>query len=216
VAEIEGYQKIIDAARQIVDNWKPNIDIDPDWPMVKLGEVCDVKSGGTPSRIKNEYWNGDIAWYSSGELNDLYTEAPKESITKLGLEKSNATIFPKGSLLIGMYDTAAFKMSLLDRDASFNQAVCGVKPKPGISLSFIWHYLLMQRDNYLRHRAGARQQNLSKGYIADLSIPLPPLPVQQEIVAKIEAERKIIESNKELIAIYEAKIKKVIDRIWEE
>jgi type I restriction enzyme S subunit len=99
-----------------------------DWKIKTLGEIAEVQSGGTPLKSRNEYWFGDIPWYSSGELNETFTKAPKELITPKGLEESNAKLFPKGSLLIGMYDTAALKMSILDRDAAFNQAIAGVKP----------------------------------------------------------------------------------------
>src|SRR5690242_4056440 len=91
----------------------------------KLGDITDVQSGGTPSVSNKAFWNGDIPWYSSGELNDLYTSSPKRHITAAGLEGSNAKLFPAGSLLIGMYDTAALKMSILDRAGAFNQAIAG-------------------------------------------------------------------------------------------
>jgi restriction endonuclease S subunit len=216
VVEIEGYQKIIDGARQVVENWKPQIEIDPEWPMVKLGEVCEIKSGGTPSKSKKEYWNGEINWYSSGELNTLFTSEPKEKITALGLKNSNANIFAKGSLLIGMYDTAAFKMSILDREGAFNQAICGIKPNINLNLIFLYLYFSMRRDFYLSHRMGVRQRNLSKGYIEAIEIPLPPLKVQQELVRKIETERVIIDGCRDLIKIYEEKIKHVINKVWEE
>src|SRR5690606_2670687 len=109
------------------------------WEEKKLGEIAFVKSGGTPLRHKTEYWSGNIAWYSSGELNNLYTTNPERHINELAIESSNAKLFPKGSLLIGMYDTAALKMSILDRDGTFTQAIAGVKPNPKIDLIFILH-----------------------------------------------------------------------------
>ena len=65
------------------------------------------------------------------------------------------------------------------------------------------------------HRVGIRQRNLSKGFIEALEFPLPPPDVQREIVARVERERAIIEGNRELVRIYEEKIKKVIERVWE-
>jgi len=216
VAELDGYQNIITGARQVVENWSSKIDIDPEWEKVKLGEVCEVKSGGTPSRNKSEYWNGDIPWYSSGELNNLYTESPKEMITRKGLESSNATIFVKGSLLIGIYDTAAFKMSILDRDATFNQAICGVKPNPKVDLYFLYIYFNVNKADYLTKRVGVRQRNLSKSFIYNLEISLPSLKIQKQIVEKIESERALVESAKKLIGIYEQKTKDVLAKLWAE
>ncbi|MFU8862135.1 MAG: restriction endonuclease subunit S, partial [Cyclonatronaceae bacterium] len=110
------------------------------WEEKPLGELTHVKSGGTPRRSTNDYWdNGTIPWYSSGELNDLFTTGSERLITEKGLLESNAKLFPKGSLLIGMYDTAALKMSILDRDATFNQAISGAKPNEGLNLQFVMH-----------------------------------------------------------------------------
>jgi restriction endonuclease S subunit len=94
----------------------------------RLGDVAEVQSGGTPSVSKKDYWGGSIPWYSSGELNSMHTIEPERTITRAGVDSSNTKLFPKGSLLIGMYDTAALKMSLMDRDGCFNQAIAGVKP----------------------------------------------------------------------------------------
>jgi len=214
VAELDGYQNIISGARQVVENWKPKIVIDPKWGKVKFGDVCEIKSGGTPSRANKEYWNGNIPWYSSGELNDLYTSEPNEYITIKGIENSNAVVFPKGSLLIGMYDTAAFKMSILERDASFNQAICAVKPNNKVNLYFLYLFFLENRNKYLNQRIGVRQRNLSKGYITNIEIDLPPLEIQKQIVAQIEAEQQIINANKKLIETYEQKIKDKIAEVW--
>jgi type I restriction enzyme M protein len=216
VAEIEGYQKIIDGAKAVVANYKPKIEIDPSWEMEELGEVCEIKSGGTPLRSKKNYWDGDIPWYSSGELNDTYTSKPNEFITKEGLANSNATLFPKGSLLIGMYDTAAFKMSILDRDATFNQAVCGIKPTSEIDLYFLMVFFSMNKEEYLRHRVGVRQRNLNKGYISEIQIPKITLETQRQIVAQIEKEQELVNANKQLIEIFEQKIKDRIAKVWGE
>ena len=215
VAEIEGYQKIIDGAKQIVENYKPKIDIDPDWEMVELGEICFIKAGGTPSRNNLKFWdNGQIPWYSSGELNNIYTIEPNELITKEGLNNSNTSLFPKGSLLIGMYDTAAFKMSILDREGTFNQAVCGIKPNEKFNPLFLLLFFMMNKEEYLRHRVGVRQRNLNKSFISSLKVPLIPLKTQKQIVAKIEKEQELVNANKELIKIFEQKIKDRIAKVW--
>ena len=214
VAELEGYQKIIDGAKMVVENYKPKIDIDAEWEMVELGEVCEIKAGGTPSRTNLGYWDGDISWYSSGELNETYTSNSKEKITEYGLQNSNVTIFPRGSLLIGMYDTAAFKMSILDRDATFNQAVCGIKPNEQIDQYFLMLFFLMNKEEYLRHRIGVRQRNLNKGFISEILIPKIPIEIQHQIVAQIEREQALVNANKQLIEIFEQKIKDRIAKVW--
>ena len=214
VKEIEQYQKIIDGANQVIENWKPKIDIDSEWPRVKLGEVCETGSGGTPSKENKNYWDGDILWYSSGELNDQFTTESKEKVTEEGVKNSNAKIFPKGSLLIGMYDTAAFKMSILRTDACFNQAIFAVKPNSLIDIKYLHLFFLTNKEGYLSQRSGARQKNLSKGFIDDIIISLPHIEIQQQIVFEIEKERELVEGNEKLVEVYENKVKNVIQKIW--
>ncbi|MCC5662508.1 restriction endonuclease subunit S [Nostoc sp. CHAB 5784] len=173
------------------------------WVEARLGNLSEVQSGGTPLRSKPEYWGGQIAWYSSGELNDLYTTAPERNITDKGLENSNAKLFPKGSLLIGMYDTAALKMSILDRKAAFNQAIAGVKPNDKIDLIFILHAINFLKPEILSLRRGVRQKNLSLQKIKDIVIAVPELQEQQRVVRQLASMR---EETQRLEAIYRQKI----------
>ena len=173
------------------------------WEETTLGEIAFVKSGGTPLRHKTEYWSGNIAWYSSGELNNLYTTNPERHINELAIENSNAKLFPKGSLLIGMYDTAALKMSILDRDGTFNQAIAGVKPNPKIDLIFILHAINAIKPEILNLRRGVRQKNLSLEKIKNIPISLPPLKEQQTIVRQLDALRA---ETQKLEAVYQKKI----------
>lgn len=173
------------------------------WEKQKLSDIAFVKSGGTPSRSKKEYWEGNIAWYSSGELNDIYTKNPERFINELAIENSNAKLFPKGSLLIGMYDTAALKMSIIDRDATFNQAIAGVKPNSKIDLLFIFCAINAQKPELLNLRRGTRQKNLSLEKIKDIQIPLPPIKEQQAIVRQLDALRA---ETQKLEAVYHKKL----------
>ena len=180
------------------------------WEGKKLEQIAFVKSGGTPSRAKKEYWDGNIPWYSSGELNNLYTENPERHINDLAINNSNAKLFPKGSLLIGMYDTAALKMSILDRDATFNQAIAGVKPNDKIDLIFVLHSINSIKPDILNLRRGVRQKNLSLEKIKNIPIFLPSLAEQKSIVEKLNLfslETKKLESiyQKKVIALDELK-----------
>lgn len=215
VRELDGYQAVIDGAQKVIYNWKPALPINPNWGKTRLGDICEVQSGGTPLKNQKEYWtNGSINWYSSGELNEIYTNESNEKITPLGLENSNAKLFPKGSLLVGMYDTAAFKMSILDREAAFNQAISGIKPNNKVDMYFLYLYFTANRELYMKQRAGVRQQNLNKGFICNINIPIPPIEKQKEIVSKVEEERIIIEECKKLIELHQNKINSKIKSIW--
>jgi len=214
VEELDGYQKIIDGCIQVVENYKPSIDIDPSWEMVELNKICEISSGGTPLRSKKVYWEGAIPWFTSGELNEVYTLKSKENISEKGLNNSNCKIFPKGSLLVGMYDTAAFKMSLLSDEATFNQAICGIKPNDKINLLFLYSYFFENKDKYLNDRVGVRQRNLSKDYISSLKIPLPKLEIQNDIANEFKIEISRIKAIKDLKKNYESIINKKINKLW--
>ena len=180
-------QKNLDNAEQL---WKAQLEKQFDnqkWEKKKLGEVFFVKSGGTPSRSVKEYWEGDIPWYTSGELGNKYTVASEQNINAYAIENSNAKIFPKGSLLIGMYDTAAMKMSIIDRDATFNQAIAGVKPNINHNLHFVRLFLESIKNEMMYLRRGTRQKNLTLGKIQAIEIPLPPLAEQEQIVKELDA-----------------------------
>jgi type I restriction enzyme, S subunit len=163
------------------------------WKLKTLGEIAEVQSGGTPLRSRKEYWSGEISWYSSGELNETFTQSSKDFITQMGLKESNAKLFPKGSLLIGMYDTAALKMSILDRDAAFNQAIAGVKVNENIDLKFILYAINSKRFEILNQRRGVRQKNLSLAKIKDITLPVLSLIEQKRIVSIVDEAFEVID-----------------------
>jgi type I restriction enzyme S subunit len=169
----------------------------------KLGELAEVQSGGTPSVSRKDYWGGNIPWYSSGELNHTYTNDPERTITGTGLNNSNAKLFPKGSLLVGMYDTAALKMSILDRDGAFNQAIAGVKPNDKFEVEFVLHAINANKASLLQERRGVRQKNLSLGKIKEIAIPLPKLAEQRALVSRL---RSVKTETQRLASVYQRKI----------
>jgi type I restriction enzyme S subunit len=202
----ENAEKNLQNAREFFDSYLQSVFAIPGngWEEKNLGEIGIVQSGGTPLRSTKEYWEGgNIAWYSSGELNNLYTEEPERFITQKGLDYSNAKLFPKGSLLIGMYDTAALKMSILDRDAAFNQAIAGVKPNDKLNLVFVLHAINAIKPELLNQRRGVRQKNLSLEKIKNISLLIPKLTEQNLMVSKLDT---LSTETKKLENIYRQKI----------
>lgn len=173
------------------------------WPDKRLGHVTEVQSGGTPLVSQKKYWNGDIPWYSSGELNTMFTTQPERQITQAGLDGSNAKLFPSGALLIGMYDTAALKMSILDRDGAFNQAIAGVMPNNEVEMEFILQAINAVKSRLLLERRGVRQKNLSLGKIKDISLPFPTRAEQRAIVSRL---RIVSAETERLDSLYRRKL----------
>ncbi|MBP7203801.1 MAG: N-6 DNA methylase [Propionivibrio sp.] len=220
VAEIGGYQKIIDGARQVVENYRPHIDVQPDWPVVELGVLCDVKSGGTPDRSNAAYWNGNIPWVKTGQIDFGRITAAEEFITDVGMENSSARMIPAGTILMAMYGQGITrgKVAILEIDATINQACAAILPKEINSYDRDYlFYALSAKYGELRsvsESRGGNQSNLNSQLIRATKISLPPLETQRAIVAEIEAEQVLVEANRQLIARFEAKIKALIDRVW--
>ena len=219
VNKIESYQRIIDGAKQVVNNYKPMIEVEADWEMVALGEVVKITSGGTPSREKEEYWNGEIPWVKTGQINfNLITEA-EEFITQKGMENSATKMIPKGTILMAMYGQGVTrgKVAILGIDATINQACAAIMPNfEKINQKYLF-YLLQTKYEFLREISDARggnQSNLNAQVIKEIQIPLPPLSIQAEIVAQIEREQSLVHANKELIQLMEGKIQAAIGRVW--
>ena len=217
VAEIEGYQKVIDGARAVLDNYRPHIPIHPDWPMVELGEVCEIKSGGTPSRSEGAYWNGSIPWVGSAACKDEAVTEAHEFITDQGLNKSAAKLFLKDTTLIALVGATIGKTGLLKFNSTTNQNIAGLYPKSLDVLQpvYLFHAAQQLYSEFMNlGESKFRMANLS--FVREQKIPLPPLATQQAIVAEIEAEQALVTANRELIKRMEQKIQTTLARIWGE
>ena len=151
-----------------------------DFPIRNLNELGNWASGGTPSRTVSEYFEGNIDWYSAGELNTLFLEGSVEKITEEAIEKSATKLFKAGSLLIGMYDTAAFKMGILKEDSASNQACACITPNDEVNIIWLYYELQMMKEYFLSQRRGVRQKNLNLGMIKAFKIPIAERDQQDE------------------------------------
>ena len=157
------------------------------WIQLKLENVADWGSGGTPSRKRIDYFNGDIPWIKTGELRSKYIRNTEEKITKEAINKSSAKLFTKGSVAIAMYGATIGKTSILGVDASTNQACAVAKPLEKVLFNeFIYYYLSSQIRKFVELGKGGAQPNISQNIIKNYLIYLPPFNEQQRIVEKIE------------------------------
>lgn len=211
VSELDSLSKIIadcketlkdyDALEQSIfyDMFGDPVKNEKGWEVKKLGDIGSCCSGGTPSRSHPEYFEGDIIWYSAGELNDLYLGESIEKITESALNNSSAKLCKAGSLFVGMYDTAAFKMGIATVDSCSNQACANVTLNDNNNVIWLYFTLLFMKEEALKNRHGARQKNLNLGYIKNFNIPVPPLPLQQQFASKIEAIEQMKEETKKAL-----------------
>lgn len=169
------------------------------WEVKKFSELGTWASGGTPSRTNSDYFEGDINWYSARELNQRYLSRSIEKITDTALKNSAAKIFPEGSMLVGMYDTAAFKISILREPSASNQACANIIPGELLDIEWFFSFIEFSKETYLRQRRGVRQKNLNLGMIKGFELPLPPIKEQRKF--KVIAEKLI---NSKLLQVHSA------------
>jgi type I restriction enzyme, S subunit len=163
------------------------------WFVHRLGDLVDMKSGGTPDRGRPDYFGPGIAWVKSGELNDHVVTTTEESITEAGLAASNASVFGSGTLLVALYGATAGRVGVLGIDAATNQAVCALRPRNGLTTSFLFHALIQRRERLLTERHGGAQPNLSQRTLRLFPVPVPPVVEQQQIAETLDALKSKIE-----------------------
>ena len=164
------------------------------WGTIKLGELGEWKSGGTPLRNTKEFYEGNIPWITSGELNTLYIADSKEKISENAIRNSNASLIKVKSLLLGMYDTAALKSSINTKVITCNQAIAFAKLHfEKCETLFVYFNIQMGKDFYKSKQRGVRQQNMNLSMIKKMRILNPPLALQThfaQIAEKTEAIRE--------------------------
>ncbi|UCA61370.1 restriction endonuclease subunit S [Chryseobacterium rhizoplanae] len=169
------------------------------YKIVKISSICKTTSGGTPLRSNIEYYNGNIPWLKSGELNDSIIIDCEEYISDLGLKNSSAKLHPKGTLLLAMYGATAGKVGFLNFDAATNQAVCAIFPNESkIEKKFLYWFLRQHRFKFIEISKGGAQPNISQKLINETDIVIPPIELQLQIIetlTKIEEENQLDLSN---------------------
>ena len=207
VAEIEGYQKIIDGAKMVVENYKPKIDIDPEWEMVELGEMVNLINGRAYKqeelldeglipvlRVGNFFSNR--SWYYSDMLNlpdDKYCD--------------------KGDLLYAW--SASFGPRIWEGPkVIFHYHIWKIEIKDKIEKEFLYYLLENDSEDIKSKGSGIAMMHATKGGMEERKFPVPPVEIQRQIVAQIEKEQELVNANKQLIEIFEQKIKDRIAKVW--
>ena len=215
VAEIEGHQRVIDGARAVIDNYRPQIVVDPEWPMVAIGEVCNLingrafkpqdwkpaDSGGLPIvRIQNLNTPDSNFNYYTGEVQDRYLINQGQLLFSWSGSRGTsfgAHIWNGGKAILNQHifkvefdQIRATKMYLL---YALNKAVTEVEQNL---------------------HGGVGLVHITKGNLEKIQIPVPSLTTQQAIVAEIEAEQSLVAANRELVERMEGKIRAAIGRVW--
>ncbi|MFG6304670.1 restriction endonuclease subunit S [Corynebacterium hesseae] len=159
-----------------------------DWPMVRLGDVCEVVSGGTPKTSVEEYWGGEIPWVTPADLSKLKgleISSGERAITQRGVDKSSAVLLPAGSVVLSSRAPIGY-VAIAQVPMTTNQGCKSFIPSSEIDARYLAHYLLSQKDALQSLGTGATFKELSKTRAADIRIPFPPLDEQRRIAAVLD------------------------------
>jgi len=220
VAEIEGYQNVINGAQAVLDNYRPYIPVHPDWPMEAIGNLCTIERGASPRPIHDFITDAadGVNWIKIGdaEVGGKFVTSTKERVTPAGAAKSRrvkpgdfilSNSMSYGRPYIMATDGCIHDGWLLLRDHSDR-----------LDKDFLYNVLSSRIvvAQFERAATGGVVNNLNSEIVRGVQIPLPPLATQQSIVAEIDAELALVAGNRELVIRFEKKIAATLARVWGE
>jgi restriction endonuclease S subunit len=228
VAELDGYRKIIEGARQVLANYKPTIRIDPTWPKVEIGiapiDIIDGDRGLNYPKKEDFSESGDCLFLNTSNVREngfrfdqmeFITKQKDEALRKGKLKRNDVVLTTRGT--VG--NVALFDESVRFEQVRINSGMVILRVESEkIAPSFL--YTLIQ-TNYIQEQfekivSGCAQPQLPIRSLVEIVIPLPPLAIQREIVAEIEAERALLEANRKLMELFEKKIQSKLAEAWGE
>lgn len=179
-----------------------------EWNVKKIGDIIEIKTGGTPSKSNDDYWtNGNIPWMVSGDINKKVIREVDGKITKLGMEKSAAKLLPPKTVMIALNGQGKTKgtVAYLEREVTCNQSLAGFIPNDKYYSKYLY-YNLQNRYLEIRSLAGDEARNgLNLGLLRDIYVPLPSYKEQEKIAdilstvdSQIDDTDKLIEKTKVL------------------
>ncbi len=184
-------------------------EIPSEWEISKIGELTEIKTGGTPSTKCEKYWkDGDIPWMASGDVNKKIINEVDGRITKSGMENSAAKLLPKDTVMIALNGQGKTKgtVAYLNIELTCNQSLAGFLPSYNVFNSKYLYYNLQSRYFEIRGLAGDGARNgLNLGLLREILIPIPSIKEQEKIASilstvdeQIDNVDALIEKNKEL------------------
>ena len=214
VAELDGYQKIINGAKQIIENYKPTIKIDPSWETVEVEKICDLVRGSSPRPQGDpRYYGGQIPRLMISDVtrDGMYVTPKTDFLTGKGAQLSRP--MKKGEVIMAVSGNPGLS-TILDVDACIHDGFVGFRNlNSKVIPEFLYFVLLHFKQMSGSQSIGAVFKNLTTNQIKKFVIPLPSLEIQKHLVAEVEKEQEIIEANKRLIEMMERKIQKVLEEI---
>ena len=180
------------------------------WRMGTIADFCkDMKSGGTPSRTNNLYWDKkEYRWLKSGEVHNNIIVDVEEYISKEGLDNSSARLIPVGTVTMAMYGATAAQVAYIDCETTTNQACCNMICHTKNDAAYLFFHLLANQEDVKKLANGGAQENLSQELIAqqpivifdDESIKSNFTTILNELILRYRENKKLTELQSLLLA----------------
>ena len=169
---------------------------------VKISSICKrIVSGGTPNTTIDRYYQGNIPWLRTEEVDFCYVYETKKHISEEAIANSSTKMIPVNCVIIAMYGATAAKCCINKIPLCTNQACCNLEIDDTLALYKFVFYNICKEYEKLKSLGEGSQNNISGQKIKDYRIPIPPLAIQQSIVEKLDAFESLISSLKEEIAL---------------
>ena len=208
VAEIEGYQRVIDGARAVVAHYRPHIPIDPAWPLTALGDASEVIAGQSPPGDSYNTEGNGIAFYQGKvDFGERSLEPPQKWTT-------DPRKFAEAEDTVMSVRAPVGPVNLVPERICIGRGLAAIRANPESTLPSYIFYVLRGMEEKITGTTGATFPSINRRDIEAIDIPLPPLETQRAIVAELEAERTLVEANRELIARMDGKIAEAVARVW--
>ena len=208
VEELEGYEKIIDGCRQVVENYKPTIDIDPSWEIVELGEISTIISGQSPkSNFYNEIGDGLPFYQGKTDFGFTYLKETKRYTSKISRISNVGDIVMSVRAPVG-------PVNLTPNKVCIGRGLCAIRPNNIDDLEYLFY--ILQVDGIVRGHMGATYESINRATILKIGIPYPSQKEKETLTSMLKDEREIVTGNRKLIEIYSQKIQDKVSKVWGE
>jgi len=220
VAEIEGYQRVIDGARAVVHNYRPRIVAETSWPLVRLEEICETITDGDHQPPPKS--TSGVPFVTIGNIGDdgVLDLSDTFFVSHAYYDALKPTRKPQVGDILFTVTGSYGRPAVVPRGVSFcfQRHIALLRPSPGILSEFLYVLLCSEGVVQQAHAAatGVAQKTVSLGALREFRVPLPTLDTQRDIIGGINEERAIVAATKELVARFERKIQATLARVWGE
>lgn len=184
-----------------------------EWEVKKLGEIGDFFNGGTPDTKNEDYWNGDILWFTPSEIKKKYIKESNRKITELGLKNSSAKLLPKGSILITTRATIG-DVGIALEECTTNQGFQSLVVKQNNSNEFWYYYIFNNKSELDKRASGSTFKEITKSKIISIPVLAPSLPEQQKIASCLSSLDELIEAESQKLELYQKHKKGLLQNLF--